>query len=71
MKKQTLKADPSNWIRIIYIIPVLTVAYDNLYRQVRQNRAVRTFCSVIVDIFGLTSIFALSYMWLLTAAYFS
>ena len=71
MKKQRLSLEGASPFRIIYIIPVLTVAYEILHSQVRQNRAVRTFCSVIVDIFGLASIFALGYMWLLTAAYFS
>tara|TARA_Y100001978_G_scaffold188597_1_gene190140 strand:- start:2665 stop:2880 length:216 start_codon:yes stop_codon:yes gene_type:complete len=71
MNKQLLRGFSINPIRIIYIIPELTIASVNQVRQYSQGSAFRTFCSVIGDILGAISIFLLGYIWLLTAAFFS
>jgi len=71
MKKQRLSLEGANPFRIIYIICGLTVPLEKLYNQINQSRALRTFYSVVVDIFSLLSIFALGYMWLVAATFFS
>ena len=71
MNKQTLSRVTINPIRIIYIILELTIPSKKQTSQYSQGSAFRTFCSVIVDILGAISIFALGYLWLLAAAFFS
>lgn len=71
MNKQRLSGVTINPIRIIYNISELTIPSKKQTSQYSQGSAFRTFCSVIVDIIGAISIFALGYLWLLAAAFFS
>ena len=71
MKKQTLSSEGPNPFRIIYIISKLTSSSKKQISQYSQGSAFRTFCSISVDILGAISIFALGYLWLLAAAFFS
>lgn len=64
MKKQRFSGATMNPLRIIYNIAVETALTENQHRQDRENSTFRVFWSVIVDILGAISIFALVYMWL-------
>ena len=71
MKKQRFSGATMNPLRIIYNIAVETALTENQHRQDRENSTFRVFWSVIVDILGAISIFALGYLWLVAAAVFS
>lgn len=71
MKKQRLSGDTINPFRIIYNIAEQTALTENQYRQDRENSTYRVYWSIIVDILGAISIFALGYLWLVAAAVFS
>lgn len=64
MKKQRFSGATINPIRIIYNIAVETALTENQHRQDRENSTFRVFWTIIVDILGAISIFALVYMWL-------
>ena len=64
MKKQRFSGVTINPLRIIYNIAVETALTENQHRQDRENSTFRVFWTVIVDILGAISIFALVYMWL-------
>ena len=71
MKKQRLSGVTTNPLRIIYNIAVEAALTENQYRQDRENSTYRVYWSIIVDILGAISIFALGYLWLVAAAIFS
>ena len=71
MKKQRLSGVTTNPLRIIYNIAEQTALTENQYRQDRENSTYRVYWSIIVDILGAISIFALGYLWLVAAAIFS
>ena len=71
MKKQRLSGVTINPLRIIYNIAEEAALTENQYRQVRENSTYRVYWSIIVDILGAISIFALGYLWLVAAAIFS
>lgn len=64
MKKQRFSGATINPLRIIYNIAVETALTENQHRQDRENSTFRVFWTIIVDILGAISIFALVYMWL-------
>ena len=71
MKKQRLSGVTINPFRIIYNIAEQTALTEKQYRQDRENSTYRVYWSIIGDILGAISIFALGYLWLVTAAAFS
>lgn len=71
MIKQRLSGFTINPFRIIYNIAVETALTEKQYRQNRENSTYRVYWSIIGDILGAISIFALGYLWLVTAASFS
>jgi len=71
MKKQRLSGVTINPLRIIYNIAEEAALTENQYRQDRENSTYRVYWSIIVDILGAISIFALGYLWLVAAAIFS
>ena len=71
MKKQRLSGVTTNPLRIIYNIAEEAALTENQYRQDRENSTYRVYWSIIVDILGAISIFALGYLWLVAAAIFS
>ena len=71
MIKQRLNRVTINPFRIIYNIAEQTALTEKQHRQNRENSTYRVYWSILGDILGAISIFALGYLWLVTAAAFS